>query len=185
LTEAAGHGHVQAQFALADSYMNGRGVAAEPTWAAVWYRRAALGGHKDAAFQLALIEIAGRGAPADTVDAYKWLTIAEGAGHAEARRYRSALKARLSDAERQRAEAEARAFAPAVVRVNYSDEPTILFVQYALARRDYDPGQIDGRIGDRTRAAIAAYARANGLDGAASVTPALVDALRGDLRGRT
>jgi len=54
-----------------------------------------------------------------------------------------------------------------------SDPALVRRIQSALVERGYDPGPIDGRPGPRTRAAIGAYQRDNGLLVDSTPTPEL------------
>ena len=52
-------------------------------------------------------------------------------------------------------------------------------VQSRLAARGYDPGPVDGVVGERTRAAIRAYQRDQGLPMDGQLTPELIARLNG------
>lgn len=58
------------------------------------------------------------------------------------------------------------------------DRETIRFVQSRLAELGFDPGPPDGIDGDRTRAAVRAYQRANGLPESGAITADIVGRLR-------
>lgn len=55
----------------------------------------------------------------------------------------------------------------------WNDSALVRRIQSALVERGYDPGPVDGRSGPRTRAAIGAYQRDNGLLVDSAPTPEL------------
>jgi len=54
---------------------------------------------------------------------------------------------------------------------------TVAAVQRELARKGYDPGPIDGVLGEQTRSAIAAFQRGNGLASTGRIDSRLLDEL--------
>ncbi|WP_297857660.1 tetratricopeptide repeat protein [Elioraea sp.] len=181
LERAAMQGHVEAQYQLARLIEAGEGTAREPAWAAMWFRRAAERGSPAAQFALALMQIAGAGTPRDEAEALARLRLAERGGVAAARRYRAALERRVDAAAAEAAwtrvqRERARGPVPAV------DRPLVRFAQSTLAAAGYDPGPVDGHDGPRTRAALAAFARAEGIAGAAPYGPAMIGRLRARAR---
>jgi peptidoglycan hydrolase-like protein with peptidoglycan-binding domain len=65
-------------------------------------------------------------------------------------------------------------------RSNGDDRPGIEHIQKALKENGHDPGRIDGRMGPRTRAALRAYQKEEGL----KATGRLDDATRAKLARR-
>lgn len=57
------------------------------------------------------------------------------------------------------------------------DRDTIARAQRALAARGYEPGPADGIVGTRTRKAVYAFQRAQGLPATGRLTPATIAAL--------
>lgn len=181
LERAARQGHAEAQFRLARLIEAGDGTRREPAWAGVWFQRAAERGHPEAQFALALMQIAGTGTARDEAEALARLRLAEQGGVAAARRYREALEARVeaaaAEAARARLQRErTRGPVPAV------DRPLVRFAQSALVASGFDPGPVDGLDGPRTRAALLAFARAEGTPAAAPYAPAVIDRLRARMR---
>lgn len=177
LERAARQGHAEAQFQLARLTEAGDGTAREPAWAAVWFQRAAERGSAEAQYALALMQIAGTGTAPDHAEALARLTIAERGGVEAAARYREALAPRvppeeaaaaLARIERQRV----RGGVPAV------DRPLVRFAQSTLLLVGLDPGPVDGLDGPRTRAALATFARDEGVRANGPYAAAMVERLR-------
>ena len=101
---AAG-GHLEAQVSLADLYLNGLGVAADPAAAALWYRRAAEAGDPVAQLNLGDLYARGLGVPRDRVEAVAWLELAARQGKAWAAARRDEIAAQLSPAQMNEARA--------------------------------------------------------------------------------
>ncbi|HEY0063191.1 MAG TPA: hypothetical protein VGC21_13805 [Telluria sp.] len=97
----AERGSAEAQFALAQRYDSGQGVARDDAAAFAWYLRAARQGHARAQFQLGLKHASGDGARRDLLAAYAWLLQAEHAGEAEAGASLSQVAARMNRAQLQ------------------------------------------------------------------------------------
>jgi hypothetical protein len=166
LQTAADRQHANAQYALARLYRDGRGVVArDPAESARWLRRAALLGHGAAARDLAAALLldrsnasggkAGTPAAADETEAYAWYDRAAAAGDDAAAAARDRLAARLPP--ERRAAAEARAAALAAQPDGAPARSLVMEIQRLLAEAGYDPGPVDGRLGDRTVEAIRRY----------------------------
>ncbi len=89
--EAAVKGDREAQFAIGQSYLTGRGAASSGlapeermSKAARWFRRAAESGHATSQFRLATLYELGRGAPKDLARAEIWYRRAAAQGHVKA-----------------------------------------------------------------------------------------------------
>lgn len=108
----AAAGHLEAQVSLADLYLNGLGVAADPAAAALWYRRAAEAGDPVAQLNLGDLYARGLGVPRDRVEAVVWLELAarQGKGWAAARR--DEIAAQLSPAQQNEARERVKRFRP-------------------------------------------------------------------------
>lgn len=177
LHRAAQQGQPEAQFRLARLLEAGEGTPRDPGWAAVWFQRAAERGHPEAQFALALLQILGEGTARDEAEALARLALAEQRGVTAARRYREALQPRVTvpaaraAANRLRTET-ARGPVPDV------DRALVRFVQSALAAQGMWPARVDGRDGPELRAALAGYARGQGLGTTAPFGAAVIDRLR-------
>jgi TPR repeat protein len=99
-------GDLEAQVSLAEFYLNGLGVAADPAVAAAWYRRAAEAGDPVAQLNLGDLYARGLGVASDPVEAFVWFDLAAQQGKRWAASRRDELVAQLDPA--QRAEARAR-----------------------------------------------------------------------------
>ena len=98
-------GDAEAQVALADLYLHGQGVPADPARAADWYRRAAAQGDAVAQLNLGDLYSRGLGLPRDLIQAYVWLARAANQGRRWAAARRDAIgrqldPARLAEAQR-------------------------------------------------------------------------------------
>ena len=105
-------GSPDAQVGLADLYLQGLGVAADPVQAAAWYRRAAEAGDAVAQLNLGELYARGLGVPRDLVEAYTWFGLAAEQGRAWAAQQRDRLAVRLTVSERADAEARMAPFRP-------------------------------------------------------------------------
>ena len=173
---AATQGHAGAQFQLAELYANGRGVAADLSWAQRWYGRAAQQGYAAAQYATGVLLALGRGRSANREEAYGWLLLAEASGHADAREARENLGALLGPS----GEARGRQRAPRLVRqaaVSPKDRASILYLQFRLAELGYDPGPEDGLLGSRTKAAAQSYRNDRDI-AEEDLNEALLDSLR-------
>lgn len=92
----AAAGHLEAQVSLADLYLNGLGVTADPAAAALWYRRAAEAGDPVAQLNLGDLYARGLGVPRDRIEAVAWLALAARQGKAWAAERRDEIAAQLS-----------------------------------------------------------------------------------------
>ncbi len=75
-------GDIEAQFNLANMYIDGHAVQANDAQAAIWLQRAAEHGHARAQNDLGLMYIKGRGVPQNLKAAAKWLRCAADQGDA-------------------------------------------------------------------------------------------------------
>jgi TPR repeat protein len=73
-------GDRDAQYALANMYLNGQGVARDYTKAFYWYKLAAFQRHAGAQFRLAVLYSNGKGVKQDLQMAYFWFSMAHNQG---------------------------------------------------------------------------------------------------------
>jgi len=184
---AANGGHTRAQYRLGQAYIVGRGVDAQPAWGMRWIGKAADAGHPDALFAMGVARSEGVGMPSDRDFAWIWMRRAELAGRPDATVIRRGIGDRIPTLQWHRVaklvvmgvgETDADMEADSLY-----DAPTVRFVQFALRRLGFRPGQVDGVKGARTARTIARYRRDNDLPEDDAITPALLDRLRDALYG--
>jgi len=176
LHRAAQGGHAASMLRLARALEQGDGVERDPAWAALWFHRAAERGSAEARYAFALLLIAGIGTAPDEALALAEMTLAERTGHSEAARYRAALAERVPPERLGPAMAMAGRRAAGAVTV--PDAPLVRFAQSALAVLGPDATVVDGADGPRTRAALQAFARSEGLPASAPYDDAVMERLR-------
>jgi localization factor PodJL len=143
---AAEQGVVGAQYALAGLYERGDGIAASPREAYGWYNLAAAAGHPDAQAGLARV--------AATLAAERL---------GEARRYAAALAARLAPLAGAAASDGSERPGGLILTQLPSRAPgapsraMMSEIQRLLGAAGYDPGPVDGLVGDLTAQAIRKY----------------------------
>ena len=179
---AAEQGHAEAQYRLAEAWLNGSGVPGNAAWAAMWFGRAASAGQVQAQFMYGTLLLAGRGVAPNREGAYVWLSLAAARGHAQAADFRDRLAQQLSPDSRKRAETVMRRYAP-VASAGYVDRHSVRFLQTALTQLGYQPGAADGIFGPRTRGALQAYREKKAIPGG-NLDRATAIALRDDLIAR-
>ncbi|MFI5002802.1 MAG: tetratricopeptide repeat protein, partial [Reyranellales bacterium] len=113
---AAQAGVPSAQFKLANAYFAGAGVTRDPAQALLWYTRAAQQGLPEAEHALGIMVTGGVAGPADPVEGYKWLLLAERGGHPDSHAVREKAAGPMSEGDRQKGEALAKAFVPVLER---------------------------------------------------------------------
>jgi S1-C subfamily serine protease len=191
---AAEQGYANAQFNLGFMYDFGEGVPGNDVEAVRWYRRAADQGNANAQFNLGLMYELGEGVPTDWMEAHFWYNLSaagspSGADRDQAVQNRDRVQARLSREQIARAQARARAWRPkAEDATSGAIEPVgqhapsaasqVREVQSLLGSLGYDPGPVDGVMGQKTRAAIRGFQEDAGLSVDGNVTEVLVAALR-------
>ena len=179
LTAAADQGHARAQYLLGQAAARGVGGPPDAAWAARWYGKAAAQGHAGAQHAYGAAYAAGRGVPQDPLKAYGWLSLATAGGSAEALALRADVAHKLDGSQRALAGARVGAFEPGA-RHGFADRPTVTYSQIRLNALGYAAGAVDGTLGLRTRAAIAAFQADAGLTADGRLTPDVVDRLRAE-----
>jgi localization factor PodJL len=181
-------GNVKAMHDLAVFFAEGEGGAQSYAEAAVWFRRAAEFGVVDSQFNLAVLYEQGLGVSPDMEQAFFWYLVAQTNGDemagARAREVGARLTSSASENTRRRAEAfEAKRplnepngiFAPQPWEQGPTDP--VSSVQSDLNRLGFNAGPVDGQVGARTREAIMAFQRANGLSPTGQIDDALLSSL--------
>lgn len=166
---AAAIGQQDAQYALGEAYLHGRGTAKEPAWGLSWFERAARAGHAQAQYAVGVALMSGLMGPAMREEALVWLLIAKQNGFADADLLIGLSQAGFSDAVLKGIQERAEAWINEPAG-DAESRATTRFAQYALGRLGFDAGLADGIRGDRTDLAVSAFRvskgmSAGGLDG--------------------
>lgn len=155
-------------------------------------------GVKDSQFNLGVIHARGLGTPQDLVQSYKWFDIAARTGDRDAERKRDEVAEQLGESDLARARAVTAAWEQAPLDESANEAPPVpaewadpssgepaqsnaastrILVQQAqtlLAQAGFDAGPVDGMAGGRTRDAVLAFQRSQGLPETGNVTAELV-----------
>jgi localization factor PodJL len=161
-----------------------------------WFEKAAELGVKDSQFNLGILAAKGVGMPQNLEESYKWFALVAKSGDkdAQAKRDEVANSLRPEQLQRARAAVELWKARPVDVAANVVDVPdawregdtktagidmkqAVRNIQLILGKNGYDPGTPDGVMGDKTKSAIAAFQKANGMEPTGEVNEALVTAL--------
>lgn len=199
LREAALQGETRAQYHLGLFYENGLGVPKDDIRALLWYHSAADKGDARAQYNLGVFYATGRGIPQDYAEARKWFERADAAGLAAATfalgqiyedglgvapdgaraidLYERAAQAGNEDAMQRLASLRPGSAPPPAHAPAGEGAPAdvVAAVQQMLTALGYRPGPVDGKLSEETRAAIAAYQRASGLEATGDASEALLD----------
>ncbi len=199
---AAEQGNASAMHNLAVLFASGVDGEADFDSAARWFMRAAELGVRDSQFNLGILSAKGQGTDQDLIESYKWFALAAQSGDADAAAKRDEVAAVLrpdqletargatalwrardvdqaanvvavpdawrSDAERTAATGE----------LSADDmQQAVRNIQAILNNNGYDAGPVDGIMGGKTREAILAFQRDNGLEATGAVDQPLVEKL--------
>lgn len=117
--DMAAAGHSGAETMLGVMYFSGQGVEKNESFAAIWFFKASQKGNANAHLAFGSLHIRGVGVLQNLSKAYKWLLLAaergEGAVASEANRLLVEIGTLMSDAQRERAIAEAKAWRPVIL----------------------------------------------------------------------
>ncbi|MCH8862190.1 MAG: sel1 repeat family protein [Proteobacteria bacterium] len=123
--DMASAGHSGAETMLGVMYFGGQGVERNESFAAIWFFKASRKGNPNAHLAFGSLHIRGVGVLQNLSKAYKWLLLAaergEGAVASEANRLLTEIGTLMSDAQRQRAIAEAKAWRPIILTEETSE----------------------------------------------------------------
>lgn len=189
IVRAAENGHLRAMYEAGVAFVNLSPTPENQQAAARWFEQAALHGMGDSQFNLGLLFEEGFGVPQSAADAYAWFLIAAAGGDSAAGERAANLRRELSAEQRAAAEDAASRFAarpldpqaqgryPAQAWDQGTSTRLIARAQELLLAMGYDTGPADGAYGPRTREAVVAYQRAQGLEASGAVDTALVSRL--------
>ena len=187
---AAEAGGAAAQHNLAVLHERGRGTEPDPVEAVRWYEMAALQGYRPSQFNLAVAHARGAGTPRDMGKAVAWFERAAEqvpqANYALGEIFEDGAGGIGKDLERARSHyllAELGGDARATARLaeltpEAVERGTLREIQEQLARLRIDPGGTDGRMGQRTAAAIRRFQKSAGLPEDGKPGQALLERLR-------
>ena len=154
------------------------------------FRDLAASGDADAKYMLGRMYEAGNGTLQDFVEAHKWYNLATAAGHRHAATARDNVARRMTVEQIARAQRQAQAWQPTSAAApattlppaveTLSGRELLAGIQRELSRLGYDPGPVDGLMGNRTRNAIRAYQGSVGLAEDGRPSTALLARLRQD-----
>ena len=184
---AAEQGNASAMHNLAVLFAAGTDGAPDNESAARWFTKAAELGVKDSQFNLAILSAKGMGVSQNLEESYKWFALAANAGDKDAAQKRDEVAKAMAPDQVERARAatslwkpkpmnpdanalnvpeewrETPAAAGSVTTGSLDMKKAIRNVQLILNKNGYDAGGSDGRIGAKTRDAIMAFQKDNGL----------------------
>ncbi len=181
-TKAAEQGNASAMHNLAVLYATGVDGTSDDKLAAQWFTKAAELGVKDSQYNLGILAAKGAGMPQDLEESYKWFALVAKTGDRDAAAKRDEVAKALRPEQLQKARAAAELWKPHQLDkeanvVDIPDEWTesnshtasidmkqaVANVQRILDKNGYDAGPVDGMMGDKTRAAIKAFQKDNGM----------------------
>ena len=195
-TKAAEQGNASAMHNLAVLYAMGADGTTDEKLAAKWFTKAAELGVKDSQYNLGILAAKGAGMPQNLEESYKWFALVAKTGDRDAAAKRDEVAKALRPDQLKKARATVELWKPreldkAANIVDIPDEWTesnsrtasvdmkqaVINVQRILAKNGYDAGPADGVMGDKTRAAIKAFQKDNGMQPTGQLDEKVVRAL--------
>jgi len=196
-TKAAALGNAKAMHNLA--VINAEGSLGSPDYAmaAKWFQDAAEHGIRDSQFNLGILYARGLGVPRDLATSYKWFALAATGGDADSAKKRDDIAQVLSKEDLARARLAVETWVAKPLDPKAEDVPpadpawaappehtasvdtsrTIARTQAVLASLGFDAGPADGKMGRKTRDAIAAFQTSKGMPATGEIDKALIEAL--------
>ncbi|CAI9411653.1 hypothetical protein ANOBCDAF_02502 [Pleomorphomonas sp. T1.2MG-36] len=196
-TKAAALGNAKAMHNLA--VINAEGSLGSPDYAmaAKWFQGAAEHGIRDSQFNLGILYARGLGVPRDLATSYKWFALAATGGDADSAKKRDDIAQVLSKEDLARARLAVETWVAKPLDPKAEDVPpadpawavpaehtasvdtsrTIARTQAVLTSLGFDAGQPDGKMGRKTRDAIAAFQTSKGMPATGEIDKALIEAL--------
>ncbi len=193
---AATQGNASAMHNLAVLFAMGTDGAVDNESAARWFVKAAELGVKDSQYNLGILSAKGLGVPQSLEESYKWFALLakDGDKDAAAKRDEVANALRPEQLARARAATELWKPKPLAEEANIVDVPAawqesagttssidmkkaVMTIQLILNKNGYDAGAADGVMGGRTKSAIMAFQKDNGMAPTGEVNDELVQVL--------
>ncbi|MDP9837846.1 localization factor PodJL [Neorhizobium huautlense] len=191
--QAAEAGNASAMHNLAVLYASGAAGTPDYAKAVSWFEKAADLGVSDSQFNLAILYARGNGVPQNLDASYKWFAVAARGGDQDAAQKRDEVGAAMSPAQLEAAKSTAEQWQvkpvdPTANSVNLPDEwvgkgektasvdmeKAIRNIQAILNKNGFDAGAPDGKMGNKTVAAIRSFQKANGMEPDGKVSEPLV-----------
>ncbi|MBR7654670.1 SEL1-like repeat protein [Brucella oryzae] len=194
---SAQQGNASAMHNLAVLFATGANGNPDNASAVRWFTDAAELGVKDSQFNLGILAAKGLGMPVNLEESYKWFSLAANAGDKDAADKRDQIAKALKPEQLERAKDLVKLWKakPLDQATNSIDVPdawaenkplttgsvdmkkAVRNIQLILQKNGYDVGTADGVMGGKTRAAIAAFQKANGQTPTGDVDQKLVQLL--------
>ncbi len=194
---AADQGNINAMHNLAVLMSEGVDGPPDQQKALQWFQAAADYGVRDSQYNLGVVYARGLGTQQDLVASYKWFAIAAAQGDSDAAARRDEVAKLLNGNDLAKARAQVQAWhpKPPLADANGVSTPQggwdspgkslsdtdraalVKKIQTLLAEQGFDPGPADGVAGGRTRDAVKAYQRENGIAETGQIDGSLVAAL--------
>lgn len=193
---AAAQGNASAMHNLAVLFAMGTDDVTDNESAARWFIQAAELGVKDSQFNLGILAAKGVGTPQNLEESYKWFALVAKTGDRDAAAKRDEIANALRPEQLERARAATELWKPKPVNAETnsveipeswqeSDATTasvdmkkaVQNIQRILNKNGYDAGGSDGIMGQKTKTAIAAFQKDNGMEVTGEVNETLVRAL--------
>ncbi len=195
--QSAAQGNASAMHNLAVLYAMGPDGKADHDNAAKWFFRAAELGVKDSQYNLGILTAKGLGRTQNLEESYKWFALAANAGDTDAADKRDQIAKSLKPEQLERAMNLTKLWKPkdmiedansvsipdawaddkAVTTASVDMKKAVRNIQLILQKNGYDAGTADGVMGNKTRDAISAFQKANGMKPTGEVDQKLVEAL--------
>lgn len=195
--QAAAQGNASAMHNLAVLYAMGPAGQVNNDSAAKWFFKAAELGVKDSQYNLGILTAKGLGRTQSLEESYKWFALAAEAGDADAAEKRDQVAKSLRPEQLERAVNLTKLWKPkdmiedansvhipdawtdekAMPTASVDMKKAIRNIQLILQKNGYDAGSADGVMGSKTRQAIAAFQKSNGMKPTGEVDQPLVEAL--------
>ena len=195
--QAAAQGNASAMHNLAVLYAMGPAGQVNNDSAAKWFFKAAELGVKDSQYNLGILTAKGLGRTQSLEESYKWFALAAEAGDADAAEKRDQVAKSLKPEQLERAVNLTKLWKPkdmiedansvhipdawtdekAMPTASVDMKKAIRNIQLILQKNGYDAGSADGVMGSKTRQAIAAFQKSNGMKPTGEVDQPLVEAL--------
>ena len=196
-TKAAALGNAKAMHNLA--VINAEGSLGSPDYAlaAKWFQEAAERGIRDSQFNLGILYARGLGVPRDLATSYKWFALAATAGDTDSAKKRDDLAQVLSKEDLARARLAVDTWVAKPLDSTAEDVPpadpawaaapehtasvdtsrVVARTQAVLSSLGFDAGPADGKMGRKTRDAIAAFQTSRDLPATGEIDKALIEEL--------